>query len=174
MVNSDRLNRWLSLAANLGLLTGLILVAVQIDQNSQIARLQLINEGNIARNETWANVLGEDPAVAIARSIENPAEMDFADYIVVDSYLFTTMNLFYRNYELANEGFFLESDWQQMIDDYVPWFLGSAFGRAWWYGSGRSFFAPEFALYVDQLVEGAVGSDSVAHWREIQSLVSRD
>ena len=31
IVHSDRLNRWLSLAANLGLLAGLVLVAVQIN-----------------------------------------------------------------------------------------------------------------------------------------------
>ncbi len=88
-MDSDRLNRWLSLAANLGLMAGLLLVAVQINQSSQLARLHLISEGNAARNQIWASVLGEDPAVALARSIEKPAEMNFADYIVVDAYLYT-------------------------------------------------------------------------------------
>jgi len=173
-VDFDRLNRWLSLAANLGLLAGLILVAVQIDQNSQLTRMQLINEGNVALNEIWANALGENPAMAVAKSIENPAGMNFVDYIVVDTYLFTTMNLFYRNYELANEGIFDESDWQQMIESYASWFLGSAFGRAWWHGSGRHFFAPEFAVYVDKVIEGAPEEDSLAHWNRIRALLGRD
>ena len=172
-MDSDRLNRWLSLAANLGLMAGLILVAVQINQNSQLARLHLISEGNVARNQIWAGVLGEDPAVALARSIENPAEMNFADYIVVDAYLYTSMSLFYRIYELANEGIFDESDWQQMVESFAPWLLGSTFGRAWWFGSGREFFAPEFAVFVDEVVESAAEEESLAHWRRIKTLVGR-
>ena len=42
MVNSDRINRWLTLGSNVGILAGLILVAVQIQQNSQLVRMQLI------------------------------------------------------------------------------------------------------------------------------------
>ena len=118
--------------------------------------------------------MGENPAVAVAKSIESPAEMNFADYIVVDSYLFTNVNLFYRNYELANEGIFNESEWQQMVDDFAPWFLGSTFGRAWWFGSGRTFFAPEFAVYIDKLLEGTAGEVSAAHWRQIREMLGRD
>jgi hypothetical protein len=173
-VDFDRLNRWLSLAANLGLLAGLILVAVQINQNTQLARLQLINEGNVTRNQIWATALGENPALAVAKSIEKPAEMNYADYIVVDTYLFTNLNLFYRNYELAKEGIFDESDWQQMVDNFALWLIGSAFGRAWWFGSGRSFFEPEFAVYVDELLKGTAGEDSFEHWRRIRDLLSRD
>ena len=48
----DRLNRWLTLAANLGLLVGLILVALQLNQNSELARAQLINEGNTTESQS--------------------------------------------------------------------------------------------------------------------------
>jgi len=74
----DRLNRWLALAANLGLLAGLIMVALQLNQTSELARAQLINEGNITESQVWAGLMGEDPAEAIAKSIENPSEMTFA------------------------------------------------------------------------------------------------
>ena len=49
----DRVNRWLTLAANLGLLVGLILVALQLNQNSELARAQLIHEGNITESQVW-------------------------------------------------------------------------------------------------------------------------
>ena len=134
----------------------------------------MINEDIIARNQIWSLVLGEDPAVAVARSIESPAEMNYADYIVVDSYLFTTMNLFYLKYKLANEGIFEESEWQQTVDRFAPWFLGSTFGRAWWHGSGRHFFAAEFSDYVDKVVKGSPEEDSIAHWNRIRVLVGDD
>ncbi len=41
MVKTDRWNAWLQIAANLGLIGGLVLVAVQIQQTRDLARLQL-------------------------------------------------------------------------------------------------------------------------------------
>lgn len=170
-MDSDRLNRWLSLAANLGILAGLVLVAVQINQNSQLVRLQLINEGNVALNHIWANAMGENPTDAIAISIEHPEEMTYADFMAVDAWLYSSMNLFYRNYELAQEGLFGERDWQAGVEAYAPWFLSNGFGRAWWHEEARHFFAPEFAGYVDEQLarQGPAAMDSEAYWRAIQS-----
>ena len=39
---------WLSIVANIGLLTGMGLVAYEINQNSQLARMALVNSGNVA------------------------------------------------------------------------------------------------------------------------------
>ena len=52
----DRLNRWLSLGANLGVIAGIIFLGVEIQQNNQILRNQArynmmlnVNEGTSAR-----------------------------------------------------------------------------------------------------------------------------
>ena len=170
-MDSDRLNRWLSLGANVGLLAGLVLVACEINQNSQLARAQLINEGNVALSHVWSNLMGENPTQAIARSVERPHEMSFSDFLVVDAYLFSSFNLLYRNYELAREGIFGMRDWQQGVDGYAAWFLGNPFGRAWWQEEARHFFSPEFADYVDRQLqmEGGPGRDSEAYWRGIRA-----
>ena len=39
-MNTDRLNRWLTLAANLGVLAGLIVLIMEIRQSSAIAEAQ--------------------------------------------------------------------------------------------------------------------------------------
>jgi hypothetical protein len=165
----DRLNRWLSLAANLGLLAGLILVALQLNQTSELARAQLINEGNITASQVWAGLMGEKPAEAIAKSIESPSEMTFSEFMVVDAYLYTAMNIFYRNYELAGEGMFDATDWQQSIDSLGTWFLGNAFGRAWWEEEARHFFEPEFVAYIDQLLARTSNRDSEFYWMKIKA-----
>ncbi|RLA43619.1 MAG: hypothetical protein DRR06_11645 [Gammaproteobacteria bacterium] len=87
MVNSDRLNRWLTLGANVGILAGLILVAVQIQQNSQLVRTQLVNDGNLASNELWVSAAGENVMETMAKAIEDPLELTFAEFLVVDTFL---------------------------------------------------------------------------------------
>ena len=41
MSRADSINRWLSLGANLGVLIGLILLVVELDQNSDLVRAQI-------------------------------------------------------------------------------------------------------------------------------------
>ena len=45
---TDTVNRWLTLSANVGVIAGLILVAVQIDQNTQITKAQIVNDYYLA------------------------------------------------------------------------------------------------------------------------------
>jgi len=40
-VNSDRVNRWLTLGANLGVLVGIILLLVELDQNREMMKAQI-------------------------------------------------------------------------------------------------------------------------------------
>lgn len=49
-MDSDKLNRWLTLGANIGVLIGIILLIVELDQNRDMMRAQIRNE--VARGLT--------------------------------------------------------------------------------------------------------------------------
>ena len=64
-MNSDRINRWLTLGANVGVLVGIILLIVELDQNREMMRAQTRNEiaaeiidllTDITNNEQYASV----------------------------------------------------------------------------------------------------------------------
>ena len=50
-MDTDRLNRWLTLGANLGVLCGLVLLVVEINQNSELTRVQIEQ----SRSESYVN-----------------------------------------------------------------------------------------------------------------------
>jgi len=67
-VDSDRLNRWLTLGANIGVLVGIILLIVELNQNRQMMQAQTRNElsmgivgiqSGIAENSELANVIAK-------------------------------------------------------------------------------------------------------------------
>jgi len=159
---------WLSVVANVGLLVGIALVAYEINQNSKLARMALVNEGNVASNQFWANLMGETPGDVIAMSVECPEAMIYSDFIAMDAYLFTGMNFLYRNFELAREGIFTEEEWQESVAGYAGWYLGNTFGEAWWEEEGRHFFADDFVNHVDQQLEGTA-RDSHAYWLGVRA-----
>lgn len=155
-MNQAKLTPWLTIAANLGLLLGMVLVAYEINQNSQLARTALVNEGIVASNEFWANLMGETPADVVGKAVECPEAMTYSDFIAMDAYLFAGMNFLYRNFELAQEGIFTVEDWQESVEGYAAWYLGNPFGRSWWVEEGQYFFEDDFVNHVDKQLEGNV------------------
>ncbi len=57
-MDTDKLNRWLTLTANVGVLIGLILLLFEIGQNTDLMRAQIAMDRSISQTETlsdWAN-----------------------------------------------------------------------------------------------------------------------
>ncbi len=155
-MNLPKPKSWVTLLANVELLAGMMLVAYEINQNSQLARIALVNEGYAASNQFWANLMSENPTDVIAMAVECPEAMTYSDFFAMDAFLFTGMNILYREYELAQEGIFTEEDWQEQVEGYTSWYIGNQFGRAWWHEEGRNFFEEDFVNYVDKQLEGTV------------------
>jgi hypothetical protein len=47
-MDSDRINRWLTLGANVGVLVGIILLVLELNQNSVLMRAQIFNDLSVA------------------------------------------------------------------------------------------------------------------------------
>jgi len=60
-MNADNVNRWLTLGTNVGVVIGLILLLVELDQNSDLVRAQI----HQARSDTQVSGL-EDASRAFA------------------------------------------------------------------------------------------------------------
>jgi hypothetical protein len=143
------MSKWLTALTNMAVLAGLVLVAYELNQNSDLARTSLVNQGNAIENDLGLGLMGGRIAEVIALSIECPEKMNYADFVVIDAYLFTAMNGVYRNYEIAKWGLFNQSDWKFEAQAYAHWYLGGSFNRAWWEES-KTYFEPEFSSYVDE------------------------
>lgn len=169
----DRLPSWLSLAANLGVLAGLVLVILQMRQNAELARKAYINEGNVAMNQMWANMTGAHTIDVIAKSVASPGEMTHADFIAMDAYLYPSLNMIFRDYQLAQEGLYSEADWKASVDLYVQWYLANPFGMAWWEEVGKGFFPQEFVRHVDQRLASSPARDHHAYWQAVRARLAR-
>ena len=167
-MSAERISGWVSLITNIALLGGIALVAYEINQNSELVRVQLVNEGIRHSNEMYAMGMGDNPMEVIARAGECPETMNYADFIVMDAFLYTSINILYRDYQLAQEGIFTEARWKSGVDALAHWFLGNKFGQAWWDEEGRNFFEDDFVSYMDEVLERK-GRDPLQYWTIIRS-----
>ena len=64
-MNNEKLNSWLSLAANLGVLVGIIILVLEVQQNNLIARAQMRSEiSQSAINNIGVNLAPERMAIS--------------------------------------------------------------------------------------------------------------
>ncbi len=136
----DHLLRWLTLAANFGVILGLVLVLVKINQNTQLARSAYRSEGNIVANQVWAQIMDDRAGDVVEKSVECPAERTYSDFMVLDAYLFTSISMIYRDFQLTQEGLNSDADWHATVDLYVDWYLANPFGRALRDEEAKTFF----------------------------------
>ena len=146
-MNMDRVNKWLTLVANFGVILGLVLVAMQmklateaINQQSDIELSRGIAEGELA-------FMGESTATAWAVALFNPAQLDEVQIGQVWAYLNNTL-LFVQQTWLSNRaGMASDSTWERARAMGAT-YLNFGAARIWWeeYKWG---FDQDFAKEID-------------------------
>jgi hypothetical protein len=152
-MNSQAISHWLQIGANVGILIGLVLVALQIQQSTDIARAQIINDYYIADLQLELTMMGEQPQKAWTKAVFNPDDLTTEDAVVVDRYVNYNFIQLARLEQMRSFG--LADDRNRA--DMMAWHLGNPVGRRWWeyvkshhwYGRGSR----SLGRYHRQLVE---------------------
>lgn len=161
MPASKRLETWLSLTANLAILVGLGLVLLELKQNTNHVRLQLLDQITSRLYDNNRVLMGENPLEAIERSVIAPERMTYSDFRVVDAYLVNAINEWEDRYRLADEGLVGPDQWRRRVDEDVSWYFGNRFAKKWWQENGPSLIEPGLAEYVSRAVASV--SDSATY-----------
>ena len=148
-MNSDQIGRWLTLAANVGVIAGLILVAVQINQNTAITKAQIANDYYIADMTLELAMMGENPADSFNKAVYAPDEITTADAVVLDRYFNYGMVQIQRLQKMDELGMAYEG-WRERVN-YLRWHFGNEVGQRWW-NEVKDGYPDEFREYVDSIL----------------------
>ena len=161
---------WLTLGANVGILIGLALVIFEIRQNTDLLRLQFINDDLLASAQSESPMLGEDPAEVLMKAMYTPEDLTYADFRIVDAYLVSKMDLLIRRYLLGQEGILDQSAWKTDLGFTFEWLFGNKFSRLWWQHEGRRGYGdyPEIVEFVDEGIIGLTDDTTIKGWEAIQ------
>lgn len=167
-MESVKINRWLTLAANIGVIAGLILVAIQINQNTQITKTQIANDYYLADMALELAMMGENPAHAWKKAVYAPGELTVEDAVILDRYFNYGLVQIHRLQEMDEMGMAHEG-WEERVD-YLRWHLGNEVGRRWW-EEVKNGYPEEFRAQVD----GILASGEFSSNREmLDALMSED
>jgi len=163
MIVSDRVNSWLSFIANVGILAGLVLVAIELNQNTDQLKLQLVFQTTQKLFDNNRDLLGDNPTPVITKSITNPDDLTYEEFLVASSFVLNQLNEWEDRFLIYEAGLISDRDWKRHIDQNVGWTLGNRFAQRYWSVS-RSVFEPEFAQYVDGAITTIDEESTYQEW----------
>ncbi len=168
----ERLNAWLQVGASLGLIAGLLLLAVEIRQTRDLTGLQMRLERDDAFQQTELAMLGEEPAVAWAKSVRDPSSLSDAEAKVVDSYLVNLLFLYTRFARMEEAGLVDLSQLELSIRSSAWLYFGNPFARRWWRNDRKmGGWDPDIVRILDEEI-ARLDSGSSERW--LNGLLSTD
>jgi hypothetical protein len=170
-VNVEKLNQWFLLGSHLGILGGLILVTLQIQQESVIAKAQLFSDITTSRMEMAGVTLGENPAPIVAKSLTEPETLTAADLLVMDSYYIRAINEARRALVLKEVGLDLGIGAAENI---VQFYFGSEIAQRWWTVFVNSHATDVVLKDLDKLVREAGTRFTLARLKSMQASEGSD
>ncbi len=128
----DRLNHWLTLAANIGVLLGLAVLIVEVRQNASLTRTAMDQQKNDLLAEIEFNIAKPEITDIWVKAIRAPEALSDAEIRTIDSLLISIMLQWDQMFMMQDAGLISETRVRQHIQNTAPFYFGSRFGKHWW------------------------------------------
>lgn len=157
-----QLNRWLTLGANLGVVLGLIILIVELRQNSALSRAALEADKNNQLAVIELSLSNPAVAMALEKSWRDPASLTFVEHRLLDGHLAAVMLQWDNMLQIESAGLVSRERVRRHIKNSAPFFFGSPYGKAWfmgeeagWQGTGLWEIAlPVVQALDEEFIEG--------------------
>jgi len=171
-MNSQKVANWVQVSANIGILLGLALVFLQIQQNTDILKTQMLFEESHRTVEAEYVMIGENGAEAWAKAITAPNELTLTEQRIIEGYLWGAVEQWRYTYTLSQQGLLAEQ-WKNRVNVEVGYFLANPYGRAWWKNisdPGTQFTDELRAVINERLAEAKPNNTLDYHMRTMKQL----
>ena len=152
----SKLNEWLNLAASIGVIIGLLLVAYEIRQNRILAEAQVVDSFLSGFEELHISGYETDIMDVFAKAELAPRNLTRADLYKLDAWctkVVLTVDRFVEAYERGfRAGPERTADQRYVLESSFDVYINNPIGRAW-YPANRDWIDPTIVETWDRLME---------------------
>ena len=149
-MDSDRLNRWMTLAANLGVLVGVILLIVELRQNTESTELQAAQSYVALSHELDFRIVDDPSLIALFYTPKD--ERTPEDLHRLDRWYFGSLRTWENGFFLNSTGV-LDDDLWSGQEAFMADLLKSSDELRNYYQTNRNYFSESFVEFLDGLLE---------------------
>jgi hypothetical protein len=158
-VNLDQANKWLVLFSNLAVVAGILLVAVQIHENTVATRLQTLSAFTTRQASGELACMGDTFADAFATALLRPSETTEAQVMQVWCYITNQVDATTAAWAAHREGRVSPEGWNSYKAACVA-YLDTGVGRIIW-DQTKALADPLMAKEIDDALARVNGSDPI-------------
>ena len=129
---TERLNQWLALGANLGVLLGLIILIVEVRQNAALTRAAMEQQKNDFLAEIELYIAKPDISGVWIKSIRHPEDLTEPEMRTLDGILVALMLQWDHRFQMEAAGLASREEARQHVLNSAPYYFGSPFAKRWW------------------------------------------
>ena len=168
-MNWNKANHFLQIGANLGILLGLLLVGVQINESNRIANAQFIADDYTVTMTSYELIIGESLSGAWARASSNSSELTDEDIVVIDAFLSREWFKSRRERDIAATEI-KQFEIQREITQWVFAYLGNETALRWFESAGGLINTfPELKDGINRALAERPDSHSQSHKSRIET-----
>ena len=173
IMQSENISRYIALGANLSVLIGLLLVAVEINQANTTARAEMA----ASHQDRWVDIdiswQDAEFAKTWAKSLTDPDQLTTAEMLQLNGFMWSFVDHL-GNYRLMWDfGIFEppQDSYEQVVIDAADIFFGSNYGRAW-YEENKSSINPIAVEILDEHLENLGPNEFLNQFQRIKDRVA--
>jgi hypothetical protein len=158
-VDSDRVTRWLTLGANIGVIVGIVFLVLEMRQNSAIATAQVRFEYAAGWRSVDESRQDGSFAEVIAKSIKNPEELSLNEVVQLDAYYSGVLDQM-LSAQTAYKAGLRETPFAEIAKTVGVMYFSNDFARSWWTHVRSAWSTPsnEFQKVMDEaIIAGEIG-----------------
>jgi hypothetical protein len=125
-MDSSKVGHWLQVSANVGIIAGLLLVGVQINENTRIARTDLTVRSFERSMQMNLTLMGEQPMFSLQKAATDPASLTDEELGIVEAWTWYWWDHDSQLQLLRGQGLTVQDrDWDAYFKNRAKWVYGS-------------------------------------------------
>jgi hypothetical protein len=165
---------WIEISASAGIIAGLIMVWLQMQQNAQLLKTQLIFEEGLAYVQGERVMLGENPSAVWEKAMQDPAGLSLEEQRIIEAYFWSYLESWRTLFRLYQEGLVSKHEWSSRVAYDSSYVFGNAYGRAFL----RNFnpagdYGKDYGKELIELVRAEVLNSSEGHTKAYFQRIQR-
>jgi hypothetical protein len=150
-MNPSRLDRWIGLGANIGVVLGLFLLIFQLNQNRSMMRAQTRNEIAMGGVSLLSMPSNNAQLAGVLQRADSGSQLTPEEYVQYRRYLIAMYRYYENAYYQYRHGLYNEAEYSTQKTAWRSYASRSAASVAIWCDM-RPSFSPEFAREMDSLI----------------------
>jgi len=173
-MNNGKLSNWLQITANIGIVVGLLLVGVQLKQNSDLLKTQLLYDESRRAVDLETLVVGENGAEIWAKSITEAKNMSLPEQRIMEALLWSYSEQLRSTHMLAELGLLDDEEWKLRVNSEAAFYLANDYGKAWWinFSDGNSSLPDDLIAAVNSRLAEVDTNFTADNFKAIMELVN--